>query len=97
MPGQWATNVLESSKDQLMALRAGLPAGGDPRVVVELAGTAKGLIAQRTAAGISATGAPFELDHISEEDPHECTEWTVVQRTSIQRTSVRSDSCHDRR
>lgn len=53
------TRIVSSSKDNLTKLRLQMPASGDPRMAVNLAGTGKALIQQRTSAGKGPGGKPF--------------------------------------
>ena len=53
------TRILESPVDSLAKLRRGMPASGDPRMVVNVAGVAKSLITTRTQRGEGAGGKPF--------------------------------------
>ena len=53
------TRILESPKDNLDKLRKQMPLAGGQRLIAQLAGAAKGLITQRTSAGISSSGSTF--------------------------------------
>ena len=53
------TRILSSPVDSLKKFRLGLPASGDPRIVVNLAGLGKSLITTRTQKGEGAGGRSF--------------------------------------
>ena len=53
------TRIVSSSKDSLTKFRLQMPASGDPRIAVNLAGAGKTIIQMRTAAGKGAGGKPF--------------------------------------
>jgi hypothetical protein len=53
------SRIIETSQDELRKLRSMMPASGDRRMIVEIAGAARALIKQRTLSGVGVDGAPF--------------------------------------
>ena len=57
--GPIQTRIITSPVDSLAKLRRGMPASGDPRLIIELAGVGRTVIITRTQKGEGPGGTPF--------------------------------------
>ena len=53
------SRIIEGFRDELERLRFGMPGGGNPKAVTEIAGSARSLIITRTQRGLGADNKPF--------------------------------------